>query len=344
MGICLACNAPSQSATFCNVCGKELRLQKRYVAERVLGQGAFGKTFLAVDEGKPSRPKCVIKQFIYHDPATRAKALELFDDEAVRLDDLGQHPQIPTLLAHCQHEGRSYLVQEFVDGDNLQLELDRRGALSEVEVRDVLGQVLRVLDYIHRRQVIHRDIKPENIMRRRSDQQLVLVDFGAAKYASATALAKTGTTIGSAGYASPEQARGKAVFASDLYGLGVTCLHLLTGVDPFTLFDDLNLSFPWRGSLNGKQVSGEFGKILDKLTQYRPVDRYDSVDEVLTALVKSSSKPANPPPTESQQNPTFTPPKATTPVPLKSAKGIDYSNLQKMLQSNQWRKADELTA
>jgi formylglycine-generating enzyme required for sulfatase activity len=249
----------------------------------------------------------VIKQFIYHDPATRAKALELFDEEAVRLDDLGQHPQIPTLLAHCQQDGRSYLVQEFVDGVNLQVELDQRGALSEAAVRDVLGQVLGVLDYIHRRQVIHRDIKPENIMRRSRDQQLVLVDFGAAKYASATALAKTGTTIGSASYAAPEQARGKATFASDLYSLGVTCLHLLTGVDPFTLFDDLNLSFAWRDFLNGKQVSGEFGKVLDKLTQYRPVDRYGSVDEVLAALGQSAAKSVSPAPSPAPQpKPTVT--------------------------------------
>jgi serine/threonine protein kinase len=290
MGICLACNDSNQSASFCTPCGAKLRLQERYIAAKVLGQGAFGKTFLAIDEGKPSRPKCVIKQFIYDDPATKAKALELFDEEAVRLDDLGQHPQIPSLLGHCQHEGRSYLVQEFVDGDNLQVELNRRGAFSEPEVRDVLGQILRILDYIHRLKVIHRDIKPENIMGRRSDQQLVLVDFGAAKYASATALAKTGTTIGSASYAAPEQARGKAIFASDLYSLGVTCLHLVTGVDPFTLFDDLNLGFAWRDFLNGKQVSPDFGKILDKLTQYRPIDRYATAADVLSVMGVNSSQ------------------------------------------------------
>ena len=155
--------------------------------------------------------------------------------------------------------------------------------------------------YIHRRQVIHRDIKPENIMRRSRDQQLVLVDFGAAKYASATALAKTGTTIGSASYATPEQARGKVTFASDLYGLGVTCLHLLTGVDPFRLFDDLNLSFAWRDFLNGKQVSGEFGKVLDKLTQYRPVNRYGSVDEVFVDLGQSAPKSVSPAPSPAPQ-------------------------------------------
>ena len=292
MGICLTCNDPNQSTSlsFCTVCGTKLLLQERYAAVKVLGQGAFGKTFLATDNGKPSRPNCVIKQFVYDDPNSKAKALMLFDEEAVRLDDLGQHPQIPALLAHCQHEGRSYLVQEFIDGDNLQIEIDRRGALSEWEVRDVLLQLLPVLDYIHRQQVIHRDIKPENIMRRRSGEQLVLVDFGAAKYASATALAKTGTTIGSPSYTAPEQARGKAVFASDLYGLGVTCLHLLTGVDPFTMFDDLSLGFAWRDFLSGKLVSGELGNILDKLTQHRPMDRYGTATEVLNAMGATAPK------------------------------------------------------
>ena len=358
--LCLACDrANSITTRFCTQCGAKLQIQERYRALKVIGQGGFGKTFLAQDESKPSQPRCVIKQFLYNDPATLREAQRLFEQEALRLDDLGKHPQIPELLAHCEQEGRQYLVQEFVDGENLLQELKRRGALSEAEVRDVLGQVLRVLDYIHRWQVIHRDIKPENIMRRRSDQQLVLVDFGAAKYASATALAKTGTTIGSAGYAAPEQARGKAVFASDLYGLGVTCLHLLTGVDPFTFFDDSNLSFVWRGSLNGKQVSGEFGKVLDKLTQYRPVDRYGNVTEVLTALGKPKSA-ANPAPKQTVSNSNYQPvspsPQSTpkqsvpktnyqsAPVTLKSAKGIDYRELEQLLKAKEWRKADEMTA
>ena len=285
MSICLPCNATNNSgASFCAQCGKKLKIQDRYRAHALLGQGAFGKTLLAQDEGKPSHPKCVIKQFIYNDPATRSKALELFDEEAKRLEDLGQHPQIPELMAHCQQDGHSYLVQQFIDGNNLNQELMQQGAFGEQQIRDVLLQLLPVLEFIHKKNVIHRDIKPENIMRRRSDKQLVLVDFGAAKHATATTLAKTGTTIGSASYAAPEQARGRAVFASDLYGLGVTCLHLLTGVDPFTLIDDSTLGFAWRDFLNGKKVSDEIGKILDKMTQQRPIDRYTSATEALQAL------------------------------------------------------------
>jgi formylglycine-generating enzyme required for sulfatase activity len=166
-------------------------------------------------------------------------------------------------------------------------------------------QLLPILEFIHKRNVIHRDLKPENIMRRRSDNQLVLVDFGAAKHATATALAKTGTSIGSASYAAPEQARGRAVFASDLYSLGVTCLHLLTGVDPFTLIDDSTLGFAWRDFLNSKRVSDEFGKILDKMTQQRPIDRYATANEVLQAL-EVRSIPLRTPQTQKSSARSFT--------------------------------------
>ena len=94
-----------------------------------------------------------------------------------------------------------------------------------------------MLEFIHSKQVIHRDIKPENIIRRKKDNQLVLVDFGAAKYATMSALERTGTIIGSGCYVAPEQSVGKATFASDIYSLGVTCIHLLTGVEPFNLCD-----------------------------------------------------------------------------------------------------------
>jgi serine/threonine protein kinase len=146
-----------------------LLIQDRYRALRIIGQGGFGKTFLAQDEGKPSKPKCVIKQFIYDDPATLREAQRLFEQEAVRLDDLGKHPQIPELLAHCEQEGRQYLVQEFIDGENLLQELQRSGQFSEVKIKDLLLDLLPVLQFIHAGQVIHRDIKPENVIRRRSN-------------------------------------------------------------------------------------------------------------------------------------------------------------------------------
>ncbi|MFN7635973.1 MAG: SUMF1/EgtB/PvdO family nonheme iron enzyme [Pseudanabaena sp.] len=297
--LCLACDRLNSITTkFCSQCGSKLQIQERYRALKVIGQGGFGKTFLAQDEGKPSQPRCVIKQFIYDDPATLREAQRLFEQEAVRLDDLGKHPQIPELLAHCEQEGRQYLVQEFIDGENLLQELKRVGRFSEAKIKELLLDLLPVLQFIHAGQVIHRDIKPENVIRRRSDGRLVIVDFGAAKMASQTALQKTGTTIGSAGYAAPEQAFGKALFASDIYSLGVSCLHLITNVNPLTMYDPVE-GFAWRDFLVNQKVSNELGQVLDKMTQPSVKQRYQSVAETLQVLQPKASSSVTPQPAHS---------------------------------------------
>ena len=110
-------------------------------------------------------------------------------------------------------------------------ELAENGTFTEPQIIALLNSLLPVLEFVHSQQVIHRDIKPDNLIRR-PEGQLVLVDFGAAKSVKLTALSAAGTVIGTAGYTSPEQAVGKAQFASDLYSLGVTCLNLLTQVPP----------------------------------------------------------------------------------------------------------------
>ncbi|MFN7355425.1 MAG: protein kinase domain-containing protein, partial [Pseudanabaena sp.] len=225
--LCLACDrVNSLTAKFCTQCGAKLQIQERYRALKAIGQGGFGKTFLAQDESKPSQPRCVIKQFAFEtinpnaSQGTLDVAIRLFEQEAKRLDDLGKHPQIPELLSFTIHEGKQYLIQEFIDGETLEQELRRVGAFSEQQVQDVLVEVLQILEFVHSKSVIHRDISPDNIIRRRSDKKLVLVDFGAAKHATATLLAKTGTSIGKASYGAPEQMLGKSVFQSDLFGLG----------------------------------------------------------------------------------------------------------------------------
>jgi serine/threonine protein kinase len=129
----------------------------------MIGQGGFGRTFLAVDEDKPSKPRCVIKQFFPQAQGTQntQKAVELFEQEAVRLDSLGKHPQIPELLGYFIQDGQQYLVQEFVDGQNFAQVLEAEGAFSETQIRDLLNNLLPVVEFIHSRNVIHRDIKPE---------------------------------------------------------------------------------------------------------------------------------------------------------------------------------------
>lgn len=310
MSYCL--NPDCQTATnnpagtkFCQGCGSKVLLKDRYRAIKLIGQGGFGRTFLAVDEDKPSKPRCVIKQFFPQAQGTNnaQKAADLFDQEAVRLDELGKYPQIPELLAYFTQDQRQYLVQEFIDGQNLAQALEAEGAFRETQIRDLLNSLLPVLEFIHSHNVIHRDIKPENIIRR-SDGQLVLVDFGAAKFATGSALLKTGTSIGSPEYLAPEQARGKAVFASDLYSLGVTCIYLLTQVSPFDLFDIGEDAWVWRHYLVDNPVSEQLGRILDKLIENATNRRYQSAAEVLKALnpQPTTAAPQPPPPVPYQYN------------------------------------------
>jgi serine/threonine protein kinase len=301
MSYCLnpICSAPDQNtptANFCLSCGENLLLKGRYRAQRLLGQGGFGKTFKAIDEDLPRKPLCVIKQFTFisTDSPTRQVALQLFYQEAQQLEALGRHSQIPELLAYFDIEGQPYLVQEFIDGQDLQQELNDLGAFDQQKVRDLLGSLLPVLDFLHSGSVpiIHRDLKTANIIRRYRDHQLILVDFGAAKQATQSILAKTGTQIGSVEYSAPEQIKGKPTFASDLFSLGVTCIHLLTQVSPFDLFDINSDTWVWRDYLANNPVDQQLGEVLDKMIANSLPLRYQSAVEVLQALnieQKSSS-------------------------------------------------------
>jgi formylglycine-generating enzyme required for sulfatase activity len=242
---------------------------------------------LAIDHDKPSKPQCVIKQFFPQGQGTGGlqKAAELFAEEAKRLDELGEHPQIPELLSYFIHEDqRQYLVQEYIAGQNLEQELQSQGNFTQDKIRALLLDLLPVLDFIHQRQVIHRDIKPENIIRRAQDNKLVLVDFGAAKAITPVNRSVTGTMIGSAEYVAPEQMNGKAVNASDLYSLGVTCLYLLTGISPFDLFDVGEHEWVWRDYLVNNSINNDLGNILDKLVIFGTKRRYQEVKDVLGDL------------------------------------------------------------
>ncbi|MBE9163905.1 MULTISPECIES: serine/threonine-protein kinase [Microcoleaceae] len=310
MSYCLnpACQKPQNAdrTQYCLSCGSKLLLRERYRAIKPLGRGGFGRTFLAIDQDKPSKPRCAIKQFFPLSQGTSSseKAAELFNREAVRLDELGQHPQIPELLAHFQQERYQYLVQEFIEGENLQQELVRNGPLGTNQILSLLNDLLPVLQFVHSRSVIHRDIKPPNIIRRRLSQtpinysyptltgELVLVDFGAAKLVEG--LRETGTVIGSPEFVAPEQIRGQAVYASDFYSLGVTCIYLLTQVSPFDLFDINQDVWVWRDFLK-VQIPPKLSRILDKMIESSLSRRYKSVAEILQDLQPQQSPPQVPP-------------------------------------------------
>lgn len=174
------------------------------------------------------------------------------------------------------------MLQEFIAGQNLAEELEEHGAFEEKQIRQLLENMLPVLSFVHEQQVIHRDIKPANIIRR-SSNDLVLVDFGAAKLSTGTSLEKTGTVIGSAAYAAPEQAMGKATFASDLYSLGVTCIHLFTNVNPFDLYSTREGKWVWQDYIH-TPCTPKLERILNKMLEGGTSRRYQSAVDILNDL------------------------------------------------------------
>lgn len=280
-------------ANFCLSCGIKLvsLLRNRYRIIKLLGRGGFARTYIAEDIDKLNE-ECVVKQLVrdqfYGGRGSDAqkKATELFEREAKRLQELGKHDQIPTLYAYFKEGDFLYLVQEFIEGQNLLQELNQQGIFDEVKIREILSDLLPVLGAIHQQQVIHRDIKPENIIRRQNDGKLVLIDFGVSKQKTETVNSTPGTIIGSLGYAAIEQIQlGEAYPASDIYSLGITCFYLLTNISPSQLWLKQGYSWAsrWRHYLT-QPLSQELGLILDKLLQENYEQRYQSAKAVLQDL------------------------------------------------------------
>ena len=281
---------------FCMACGMPLILDNRYVPTKLLGQGGFGAAFAARDRRTPNMRYCVVKQFQPAgtlSPAQLQTAQGLFEREAEVLEKLGnRHPQIPDLLAFFsldvpglavgQADQFFYIVQEFVDGQNMEELLAAKGRFSEAEVLAILAEMLKILKFVHENDSIHRDIKPSNIMRHR-DGRLFLLDFGAVKQVTAAAQpGRASTGIYSLGFAPPEQMRGDKVYPStDLYALAVTCLMLLTGKQPEDLHDPYSDTWNWRGYA---QVSDRLEAVLNRMLLPSPNQRFASAQEVLDAL------------------------------------------------------------
>lgn len=157
----------SDQEKYCQSCGFSLLLHNRYRPIQPIGQGGFGRTFLARDESRPSHPYCVIKEFDFPEKnASYNHAVKLFNQEAVRLDCLGEHPQIPRLLAYFEEHQLLLLVQEYIPGKTLLQELEDDGLFDEPKIWQILRDLLPVLKFIHDRDIIHRDIKPANLIRR----------------------------------------------------------------------------------------------------------------------------------------------------------------------------------
>ena len=271
----------------CRICKEKLLLADRYRALNYIGAGGFAYTFEAVDEHRLQTP-CVIKQFVPRklSEANKQQAINLFRQEAAILKNLGNHPQIPDLLAFLTQQQRLYLVQEFIPGQNLLQKLTQKGRFSQEQVKQILLNLLPVLEFIHERQVIHRDLKPSNIICQ-EDNTLVLIDFGSSLQSSQEFLTQIGTITGTPGYVAPEQIKGQAIAASDLFSLGATALHLLTGTIPPDRGIDLSRT-PLDSIWQQAEITAnpEFSKIITKLLQPEVANRYQSAIEVRQDLAK----------------------------------------------------------
>ncbi|HEX9960244.1 MAG TPA: serine/threonine-protein kinase, partial [Pyrinomonadaceae bacterium] len=158
-------------------------ISNRYRILQNLGEGGFGQTFLAEDLHLPTKPRCVVKHLKPQaaDEESVKLARRLFEQEAEVLYRLGNHPQIPAILAHFEEAGEFYLVQELIDGETLAQEFAKGKKYGEAQAVDLMRQVLETLSFVHQQNVIHRDIKPSNLIRRASDGKIFLIDFGAVK-------------------------------------------------------------------------------------------------------------------------------------------------------------------
>lgn len=267
----------------------DIILSGRYRVIRQLGAGGFGTTFLSEDQQLPGHPWCVVKQLKPKttDPAMLQTARRLFNTEAEVLYKLGNHEQIPRLFAHFEENQEFYLVQEFIEGDSLSKLLPQGKPLKEAIVIRLLQEILKILEFVHQHQVIHRDLKPANIIKRKSDNKIVLIDFGAVKQISTQPVESHEPTaltiaIGSAGYMPNEQLAGKPRFSSDIYAVGMIGLQALTGLHPKQLPQDPETSeFSWRNQL---KISPGLGYVIDKMVRYDFRQRYRSVTAVLADL------------------------------------------------------------
>lgn len=275
-------------------------LNNRYQIIKTLGSGGFGDTFLAKDTHLPSQKYCVIKQLkpVINNAEMSQLTEERFAREAAILEDLGEHnSQIPKLYAYFSDKKQFYLIQEYIEGETLTKVVEKQGKLREEIVKQILSNLLPVLDYIHTRGIVHRDIKPDNIILRNNDNLPVLIDFGAVKETMGTIVNNRGNytnsiIIGTPGFMPPEQSIGRPVFSSDLYSLSLVAVYLLTGKLPQEIpTNPRNGEFIFDQFTN--YISPHLIGVLKRAINEHPQNRFQTAKEMLKALTNNSINPPN---------------------------------------------------
>src|SRR5688572_16866932 len=264
-------------------------LNGRYEIVRRIGGGGMGAVYLAKDRNLGDAPRAVKEMVEAHlDPAQHEKAIGDFKRESLLLTSL-EHPSIPTIYDYFYDEtlGRFYLVMKYISGGDLASRLRSApgGRIDEKTVTDWGMQVADVLQYLHSRpkQIIYRDLKPANLMIDGNSGRVMLIDFGIARWVKQEE--KGVTAVGTMGYAPPELFGGRVEARSDVYSLGATLFHLLTGADPQ---DNPLLIFDFQKNPRPRQIapslSSEMEQILMRSVEYKPEDRFPSAGAMRDAL------------------------------------------------------------
>jgi eukaryotic-like serine/threonine-protein kinase len=265
-------------------------LVNRYAIQDVIGVGGMGSVYRARDLHFPNVVKLVaVKEMINQarDPLVRQTIVQNFEREANILVTLN-HPSIPKIYDYFTHEERSYLVEEYINGKDLEEVLsESQGFFPEEQVVAWAIELCDVLHYLHNHRpepIIFRDMKPSNVMVNQHNH-IVLVDFGIAKIFKS---GQKGTMIGTEGYSPPEQYRGEASPQADIYALGATIHHVMTKQDPrleppFTFADR-----PIRKT--NPSVSPELEAVVNVAVQYNPTERYPSTEAMKEALMVAARK------------------------------------------------------
>ncbi|MBH8574687.1 protein kinase [Nostocaceae cyanobacterium CENA369] len=270
---------------FCIHCGQPLTVQqtiRHYQVLQTLGQGGMGTTYLAWDAAAvmAAHPQLLVLKQMNADMAKIAKAQELFEREAYTLKSLN-HPGIPKYYDFFVEGGKKYLAMELVHGQDLEKRVYATGPVTPNQAIAWTIQTCDILDYLHSQEppLIHRDIKPANLMVRNSNNQIVVLDFGAVKEIGTT----PGTRIGAEGYCAPEQERGQPVTQSDLYAIGPTLIFLLTGENPFKFYRQRGRNFRFDVT-SIPTITPQLRAIIDRVTEQLPRDRYQTAKELAGAL------------------------------------------------------------
>jgi eukaryotic-like serine/threonine-protein kinase len=319
-------------------------LRSRYRIVKPLSSGAFGDTYVAIDDDLPDNPQVVVKYLKLADIPDEHKdsILRLFQKEAVSLRNLGEGTsQIPKLWANFTENGDYYLVQEFIDGAPLSDELTPGTVLSEIAVMAMLREILTPLKIVHDNQIIHRDLKPDNIIRRRSNGELVLIDFGAVKeigQMKTQIVSGSASTIGigTPGYMPDEQRAGHPRYSSDIHAVGIIAIQALTGfpggvMSQFPVNGD-TLELDWLSQVK-QPISTEFAAFLTKMVKRWYDSRFPDASAALMALeaigwhptpspvsrnIQPPVTPPSPPRQSSTPQPPVTPPSPSSPYPRRN--------------------------